>query len=645
MNKLYIGVHYEYPFGGMGRRPEWLPKGPDDWRRDLREIRDTGFNIIRIRIGFDCELDDVCQLLDMALENHLKVIFGFATFYVNDEFVEKYPDSRFIHVDGSVHPQGVDDWRWQRACINHTSYLEIRDKLVEDCVRKFKDHEAVYIWDIHNEPSIPMCYCPYTVKEFRKWLREAYGDISSLNKDWGTCFEGFTSLEPPRLPDEPKRRQWDTWGEFTVANLTNFLQSAIDIVKKHDRDRPVFFNFISSHFSRNGVDWWYGRNLDLVGMSSGYENYSLELLRSVTGMNPWILELAAGPNEQQPFFSGDEIRVGTFNMLGYGVKGIIYYRWEPLMNRLEPWVHSIIEPGNYETERRKKIRDMITELHTVEDVLAEGMPPKADVAIYMPRSALATTLDTLPTRSSSMGYHSLLNDLGYEVEFITDHFMRDDPHRFVVVPAIVSLKRSETEAIDEYLENGGKVLFEPTLLGVERCATELEWLGLKPIRIDEPIYTNGSYIGWELRNPENEFVSWALHRRALLKETGEGIVDYRFFDDFPAIMRVKRDGNAIVPMFALGWSYLSGRLKGLRSILKEWVAEVEPGLQLDVEDFPEDYWPLVKAKVLKAEKRALLLITSKATSKVDVTVRVRGYRAVRTALRPFTAKKFRLEHE
>ena len=109
MKKIYIGVHYEYPFGGMGTRPEWLPKGPDDWNRDLREIRNTGFNIIRIRIGFDCDLDDVDKLLDMALENQLKVIFGFATFYVHDDFVQKYPDSRFIHVDGSVRPEGVHD--------------------------------------------------------------------------------------------------------------------------------------------------------------------------------------------------------------------------------------------------------------------------------------------------------------------------------------------------------------------------------------------------------------------------------------------------------------------------------------------------------------------------------------------------------
>jgi len=39
---MWIGVHYEYPFGGMMKdRPERKPKGPKDWRRDLAAIREA----------------------------------------------------------------------------------------------------------------------------------------------------------------------------------------------------------------------------------------------------------------------------------------------------------------------------------------------------------------------------------------------------------------------------------------------------------------------------------------------------------------------------------------------------------------------------------------------------------------------------
>ena len=31
---IRLGVHYEYPFGGMAQREKWLPRGPADWRRN-----------------------------------------------------------------------------------------------------------------------------------------------------------------------------------------------------------------------------------------------------------------------------------------------------------------------------------------------------------------------------------------------------------------------------------------------------------------------------------------------------------------------------------------------------------------------------------------------------------------------------------
>lgn len=65
---MYYGVHYEYPFGGMSKRPEWQPHGAEDYARDLDMIKDTGFNCLRIRIGFDSDLDEVASLIELAIK-------------------------------------------------------------------------------------------------------------------------------------------------------------------------------------------------------------------------------------------------------------------------------------------------------------------------------------------------------------------------------------------------------------------------------------------------------------------------------------------------------------------------------------------------------------------------------------------------
>ena len=93
---ILIGVHYEYPFGGMAKRPEWLPQGESDWRRDLEMIKDTGFDSIRIRIGLDSNLDEVGRLLDLCEAAGIGVLFGFATFTFTTVLSRNSPTVRWL---------------------------------------------------------------------------------------------------------------------------------------------------------------------------------------------------------------------------------------------------------------------------------------------------------------------------------------------------------------------------------------------------------------------------------------------------------------------------------------------------------------------------------------------------------------------
>src|SRR5689334_181920 len=111
---IFVGTHYEYPFGGNSWRTEWRPKSYEDWRKDLTAIRQTGFNLIRIRIGFDSKLDDTEVLLNMAHELGLKVDYGFATFYAPDWFTQKYPEARMVNGNGET-LGAPRDRRWPRA--------------------------------------------------------------------------------------------------------------------------------------------------------------------------------------------------------------------------------------------------------------------------------------------------------------------------------------------------------------------------------------------------------------------------------------------------------------------------------------------------------------------------------------------------
>ncbi len=244
---ILIGTHYEYPFGGMASRPEWLPNGPADWRRDLAMIKDTGFDSIRIRIGFDSSLDEVAQLLDLCRELDLGVFFGFATFYVHDRFLAEFPDAKVVDRAGNAYPVDEHDYRWQRACIDHPEYRRRRDALVQACAARFGGHPAVIAWDIHNEPSAGPgdhpCYCRHTVAKYRRDLAARLGAIEEVNRRWGTAFAAFDAVEPPRDAATSPDSFWRDWREFIARNLSEFLLSGIGIIKARVPSARASFNF------------------------------------------------------------------------------------------------------------------------------------------------------------------------------------------------------------------------------------------------------------------------------------------------------------------------------------------------------------------------------------------------------------------
>lgn len=194
--EIWIGVHYKYPFGGMmADRLEWIPKGEEDWRRDLEMIKDT--DLIRIRVGVDSDIEHIATLLDICQELGLKVEFDSTMFYVSNEFVRKYPDSKMIMPDGERIPQDELDYRWPRACIHHPDFRRQRNQFFDQCAQRFKDHPAVIVWDVHNEPSFRDCRCDNTLAEFRRTLQMESGDVEEYNREFSTPFARWDDVVPP----------------------------------------------------------------------------------------------------------------------------------------------------------------------------------------------------------------------------------------------------------------------------------------------------------------------------------------------------------------------------------------------------------------------------------------------------------------
>jgi beta-galactosidase GanA len=647
---IRIGTHYEYPFGGMATRPEWLPNGEDDWRRDLAMIKSTGFDSIRIRIGFDSSLDEVARLLDLCQETGLGVLFGFATFYVHNDFLREFPDAKVVDRLGLAYPLHEHDYRWLRACIDHPVYRQRRDQLIADCAARFGRHPAVFAWDVHNEPSVGpgdhSCYCRHTIAKYRQDLAERFATIDEVNRRWGSVFASFAAVEPPHELTTSPDSFWRDWREFIARNLSDFLLGGVQIVKSHRPDAPTSFNYTYPFAPEHGgQDWWIASQLDYASHSSypgpAHETAAevgvrIDLLKALApGKEVWVAEFQGGPFANYTLWRGIQLETEVNKVFSHGCRSLFFYRWDPLMCGPEPWINGMVEPDTYDTERRAAAQRVIAELREHEQIIATGTTVSPRIGIYLPRHVVwtASTHDA-PIEKTVHGLYALFLDLGYSVAFVTEPFSGDGDLALLVLPFPMGYSEAEWQAIMAYTERGGSVIVDLPMTTTEETNAVAARLGLQCTNLIRPIYYLVS--GWSLTDMQERFAGYAFHERVDVQDHAGKVVATFRDNGLAGLVATGPGGRILVPSFPLGRSYFSSLHQGLRATIRKWLpAGLAPDIL--VTGVPDEYRSLVEARVLESPNGSLLFVMNRSGYDWQIEVCPRGYQPVGVKLPTYGA--------
>jgi beta-galactosidase GanA len=653
---ILIGIHYEYPFGGMATRPEWLPNGEADWRRDLAKIKETGFDSLRIRIGFDSSLDEVASLLDICQEFGLRVLFGFATFYVHNDFFREFPDAKVVDREGHAYPLHEHDYRWLRACIDHPGFRQRRDQLIADCARRFGQHPAVFAWDVHNEPSVGPgdhpCYCKHTTAKYQHNLATRFASIDELNRQWNTAFVSFDAVEPPHTMTAEPQDFWRDWREFVARNLSDFLLGGAGIIKTIIPGASASFNYTFPFAPQHGgQDWWIVSQLDYASHSNypgpAHETAAeagvrIELLKALAaGKEVWVTEFQGGPFANYTLWRGNLLETEVNKIFSHGCRALYFYRWDPLLCGPEPWINGLVEPDTYDTERRAAAERVIAELRAHERLIATGETVPARVGIYLPRHAVWTAnAQSAPMEKTVHGLYALCLDLGYSVTFVTEPLTGPSDLDLLLLPCPLDYRDEEWEAIRAHAENGGRVIVDLPMTKMEAAAAVAERLGVQCSNLIRPIYF---IAGWAMTDGAGKFAGYAFHERVDIGKHGGSVVTNFRDNSLPALVATGPGERVLVSAFPLGRSYFSSLHQGLRRTIGQWLA---PALAPDVEvtGVPSEYRALVEARVLESPEGSLLFVMNRSgydweievcpRSYAPVTVKLPSYGAVRQLLTP-----------
>ena len=357
---------------------------------------------------------------------------------------------------------------------NDTAFL----KSLADIVRASARNKARYNMDYYfvgDEGSLTSYgdavdydWDPHALEEFRVWLKQQYGDLTALNKEWRSNFSEWSAVVPHTTQEARTSRNFAPWAdhrtfmEFTFARA---YQIARDAAIEGDPDAHIAVSGTQATNAYNGADW---SQLDRV----------IDDFLSYDGGNQWDMHRS---------FAKPDAMVGFWT--GYGSRGLAVQNaiWTAAIhNVLHPnifWMYSFLNPDlTYSASARDMGRAFSSlRFEGVGKLLMESKRQQDGIAVYysMPSIHAATILGyhqrssddddevadkaRLSFAANRDGWVRTIKDLGLQFDFVSsEHVARNrlsnEKYKVLILPLSFALGEDEIKNIEAFVAQGGVVV-------------------------------------------------------------------------------------------------------------------------------------------------------------------------------------------
>src|SRR5712671_4002536 len=157
-----------HPLFGAAYYPEHC--SAERWSTDARLMQQAGINTVRLAEFAWSRLEPKAGAFDFAWLN------------------EAHPEILPVNEDGQRAGFGMR----RHYCPTQPAFHAATRRIVETMARHYRQHPAVFAWQIDNElgniTNGIRCHCSSCRTTFQYWLRQRYGSLERLNSLWGTVF-------------------------------------------------------------------------------------------------------------------------------------------------------------------------------------------------------------------------------------------------------------------------------------------------------------------------------------------------------------------------------------------------------------------------------------------------------------------------
>jgi beta-galactosidase len=530
--------------------------------QDLDLMAEAGFSVIRVGESTwttwepedgRFEVDWLQPVVDGAHERGISTILGTPTYAVPPWLARKYPEIAGERGTGQRIPWGAR----QEVDFTHPAFLFHAERVVRAVVGRYADHPGVIGFQVDNEPGLELLHNRGIFESFVDDLRRTYGDVETLNREWGLVYwsHRLSTWHDLWTPDGNSAPQYDlAWRRFQARLTSEFIAWQAGIVREYAREDQFVTTCLA--YARPAID-----DPALTGpldVTAGNPYYAMQDALALpwtagapqgwTTSGTWsVLQSAdrmysskqapflvtetnagaiGGPAANFPAYDGQWRQV-AWAMVARGAQMIEYWHWHTLHYGTETYWIGILPHDQQPGRVYEQLAQLGSELRTAGDVVA-GLTPDAQVGLlwsnaskwgltFQPSLAHGAEPDPRSYEHVVEAFYRGAFDAGVGVRILHDVQVVDlDPAQLadelpvLLVPALYVATDTLLDWLRAYADAGGHLVLGPrTAYADHEARARLE---PKPARLAEaagvgyqeftnlgaPVTVHGTGAGLEL---------------------------------------------------------------------------------------------------------------------------------------------------
>ena len=348
----------------------------------------------------------------------------------------------------------------RRPCFHDQGFVSENMDKVKARIEKFAKYKPVSL-DCGDENSLTkwatpfdFCFSENTLSAEREWLKGVYGNISALNRSWGTAFKSWSEVVPLTTEEARKRhsgdRRWAAWADhrrFMEITYCDYFKSVKNAIEARLPGTPLDMSGTQPPNGYTGMDMWLLS--ESIGVAAAYDVDNLaEIVRSFRRplIKPWYGYGASGPNVERRVWY-DALRFRNF--------GVSYFDG---MNILQP---------DY------TIPKQVEELHSALRFFIDGGGALLRTLDERPQALIHYSQASIHASQIEKRYDAflaaratwckLLDDMNVSYRFVAYAELESGeldrtPARVLILPESSALSDGELAAIRRFVAKGGRVV-------------------------------------------------------------------------------------------------------------------------------------------------------------------------------------------